>query len=701
MDQKKKDFFISYTGADQQWAEWIAWQLEEAGYSTVLQAWDFHPGSNFVQNMQNALLNSHHTIAVLSSRYLQSAYAQAEWSAVFAEDPTGTNGILIPVRIEHCELKGLHKAIVYIDLVRKESKEAKAFLLQELRHVLEESPRTPKQAPGFPGEDKSEPRYPGSYPEGWNIPRRNPNFTGRDQLLQDLHSSLTGGNRTALTQQALHGLGGIGKSQLAIEYAHRYRSSYDNSWWIHAEEDSSVITAYTALATALQLPEKDGEKQDDIIRAVRQWLNTHHGWLLIFDNARDAGSIRDYLPDGTGGHVLITSRNPDWSTIGTQLRVEVWERDESIAFLKRRADLDQQEDANAGELADELGDLPLALEQAAAYIETRHITVTEYLELYRERRKALLNRMKPPADYPDTVATTWLMAFEAIKDVALASEILFFSSVMAPDLIPKDLVKQALAVDPDDHNKEDRSIDELDFHDAIDALCSYSLITPDTDTFSIHRLVQLAAMDRMGSEAKVSYRQDSILRALLILFPEEGYNTPSSWPQCAKLLPHAEKIIEKSDASVSMAILIGRIGNYYHGCAFYAEAEPLYRRALEIVEEQLGPEHPSVPTSLNNLAALLEAQGKYGEAEPLYRGALEIDEKALGSEHPGVATDLNNLAGLFAAQGKSSEAEPLYRRALLICEQSLGTSHPNTNTIQRNLAGLLENLREKSDRDKR
>ncbi|ACF47371.1 TPR repeat-containing protein (plasmid) [Prosthecochloris aestuarii DSM 271] len=688
MDQEKKDFFISYTGADQQWAEWIAWQLEKAGYTTVLQAWDFHAGSNFVQDMQTALEKVQRTIAVLSPRYLQSAYARAEWSAVFAEDPTGEKGILIPVRIEPCELKGLHKAIVYIDLVRKERKNAQAFLLKELQHVLEKSSRKPKQEPGYPGEFKPEPRYPGSLPDVWNIPRRNPNFTGRDQLLQDLHASLTDGNHTALTQQALHGLGGIGKSQLAIEYAYRYSTSYAHAWWIRAEEDASIITDYAALATALQLPEKDAEEQKVIIEAVRRWLNTHHGWLLVFDNVRDAASIRHYLPDGTGGHVLITSRNPDWRTIGRPLQVTVWERDESIAFLKQRTGQDQQENSDANELADELGDLPLALEQAAAFIEKRHITISEYLNLYRTRRKDLLDRTTPSDDYPDTIATTWVMAFEAIRDVPLASDLLFFSSIIAPDAIPKDLIKQALEQRVDDQDHEEQSIDELDFHDAIDALCSYSLISPDTDTFSIHRLVQAITQDRMGPEAIAHYRKE-MLQSLLALFPEDAHNTPSCWRLCAELLPHAEKIIEKSDPSVNMATLLNNMGSYYHGRAFYAEAEPLYRRALDIYEKQLGGEHPYVATSLNNLAELFRAQGKYGEAEPLYRRALGIDEKALGLEHPEVATDLNNLALLLDAQGKYGEAEPLYRRALDIYEKQLGGEHPYVATSLNNLAGLL------------
>ncbi len=205
--------------------------------------------------------------------------------------------------------------------------------------------------------------------------------------------------------------------------------------------------------------------------------------------------------------------------------------------------------------------------------------------------------------------------------------------------------------------------------------------------------MQAVTQDRMGSEAMAHCRKE-MLQSLLALFPQEGYNTPSCWPLCAQLLPHAEKIMEISEPSVNMATLLNNMGSYYHGRAFYAEAEPLFRRALLIRVEQLGGDHPDVATSLNNLAGLLDEQGKYGEAEPLYRRALGIVEEQLGREHPSVATSLNNLAGLLDEQGKYGEAEPLCRRAVRICEQSLGASHPNTITTQNNLEVLLEKMKD-------
>lgn len=263
-------------------------------------------------------------------------------------------------------------------------------------------------------------------------------------------------------------------------------------------------------------------------------------------------------------------------------------------------------------------------------------------------------REKKPDEYPDTVATTWLMAFEAIEDVSLAKELLLLCSVVAPDNIPKSLVKKALEY-ATGQDGEPATISTFVLDDARGALCSYSLLTADTDTFSIHRLVQVVAQDRTGEDEIARYRT-VMLKVLSELFPKEGYDNPTCWPECERLLAHAEKITEESGPSEDTAKLLNEMASYHYGRASYAKAESLLRHALKIREEQLGADHPDVATSLNNLAGLLKAQGKYGEAEPLFR------------------------------------------RALGICEQSLGASHPNTITIQNNLARLLEEMKDSGDR---
>ncbi|MCK5308184.1 MAG: TIR domain-containing protein, partial [Zetaproteobacteria bacterium] len=250
----------------------------------------------------------------------------------------------------------------------------------------------------------------------WNIPhRKNPNFTGREDLLARLRESLISNQHAALTQ-AVHGLGGVGKTQLAVEYAYRHEQDYAFVWWIRAEEAATLAADYAALVGELNLPEKNGTDQPIIIEAVRRYLEQNKDWLLIFDNAGEKAEVLEYLPRTSLGHVIITSRNPNWRGTANPLPVQVMEPSEAVDFLNKRTG--QTDKTGAALLAETLDYLPLALEQAGAYIEQSTISYDEYLELFREYQHELLNEGTPSPDYPDTVATTWNISFQQVQEAS-------------------------------------------------------------------------------------------------------------------------------------------------------------------------------------------------------------------------------------------------------------------------------------------
>jgi hypothetical protein len=366
------------------------------------------------------------------------------------------------------------------------------------------------------------------------VPLRNPNFTGRKDLLARLRQALTFGQPAALTQ-AIHGLGGVGKTQLAVEYAYRHAADYELVWWVRAEEPAALAADYAALARPLDLPEKDEPDQRLVVQAVRRWLGQHDGWLLVFDNARRPEDLRPYLPSGGAGHVLVTSRNPHWRALASSLTVQVMERAESVAFLLKRTD--QTDEAAASQLAEALGDLPLALAQAGAYVSQTGTTFPAYLDLFQSRRTELWQKERPPLDYPATVATTWDLAFQQVQRASpTGADLLNLCAFLAPDDIPQDLLRGGVQHLPPP--LAEAVADPLKFDQAVAALLQYSLLERTGDALSIHRMVQAVARDRLAEKAHRTWAE-AATQIVNDAFPSGDTGDVRTWPQCARLLPHA------------------------------------------------------------------------------------------------------------------------------------------------------------------
>ncbi|MFL5657498.1 MAG: tetratricopeptide repeat protein [Ktedonobacteraceae bacterium] len=586
----------------------------------------------------------------------------------------------------------------------------------------------------------------------WNVPfRRNPFFTGREPIFIQIEHLLHAGKTAALSQPpALSGLGGIGKTQTAVEYAYRSRDAYQYVLWVQANTQETLLSDFVALAKPLNLPEKDAQEQHIIVQAVKRWLETHPGWLLIFDNADDLAMIRDYLPEGNQGHTLLTTRAQAMSGLARKIELDIMEVEEGARFLLRRAGILAQDAPLDGASTTEktlaidiiraMDGLPLALDQAGAYIEETHESLSNYLTLYGTQRAHLLkHRGGLVPTHPDSVATTWSLAFANIEQVNPAAiELMRFCAFLAPDGIPEELIMEgAPHLGP---VLQPVAADRTRLNAALAELRKYSLIRrhPTTQTLTIHRLVQAVIKDEMDEEAQHHWAECAV-RAIEHVFP---FDEPAPWPRSQRYLPHAlvchELIKQWGITLAEAAVLLNNAGFYLKNRGQYPEAEPLlhdaltigetrygrdhpdttylltnlailyrnqgkleqaqplYQRDLAISEKVLGPEHPETAQTLNNLAVLYRDQGKHEQAQPLYQRALAIREKVLGPEHPHTAETLNNLANLYRDQGKHEEAQPLYQRALAIYEKVLGSEHRSTKRVRENYTKLLQKMGKKT-----
>jgi tetratricopeptide (TPR) repeat protein len=515
-------------------------------------------------------------------------------------------------------------------------------------------------------------------------------FKGRDAFLKDLHASLSrGSGRTAITGSALYGLGGIGKTRAAVEYAWAHQDDYTALLFVIAETPEALRRNLAALAgpLVLNLAEQHVAEEDVRLKAVLDWLKQYPGWLLILDNLDTEAALEEaekLLSMLRGGRVLITSRLANFPGHVDPLGVDVLRVEDAVAFLLERTERRRQKMADDGatarELAIDVGQLALALEQAAAYVENHQISFSQYRELWRGNWDKVAGwSNKGVTKYPRAIAVTWQTSIDQLTPAArrLLERLAWF----APAPIPNFLLEVPV---PD--------VAEDDLADALANLADYSLArrNPERQEFSVHRLVQDVTRRGLVDEE----RRRSLVQALAWVNVAFGGDPEDvrTWPYLDPLAPHARVIVEHADSArirEPTAVLMNDLGVLLTAKARYVEAEPLFRRALAIDEASYGPDHPNVGIRLNSLAALLHNTNRLNEAEPLCRRALAIDETSYGPDHPNVAIRLNSLAVLLRATNRLSEAEPMCRRALAIDETSYGHDHPMVAISLDNFAELL------------
>ena len=564
-----------------------------------------------------------------------------------------------------------------------------------------------------------------------NAPR-NPNFTGREAILNALREHFVDPSSSSRAQ-AIYGLGGVGKTQLAVEYASRHawdERSYSHVLWLRAEEHSVLASDYAGLTETLGLLEQNEVEQHPKIEAVRRWLQQHEGWLLIFDNAEQPTNIQPFLPTSHRGHILITSRNPAWSDLATPRQVDILDRTDSIALIQKRTRRDENQAADA--LAQTLGDLPLALSQAAAYIEQTGRSIQEYLRLAEKRKQELLALPSAPIDYPSTVATTWSLSFEQVRNQCPpAADLLSLCSFLGASPIPIEILKRGAAALPASFSTI--VSDEIQFDHAISTLRRYSLVHVSNQALLFHRLVQ-TVMSRLEKPGKAW--AEAALRLIHGFFRFSSLDL-NSWTRCAFLLPHALTVSAHSQElgiiNDALLELLSHIASFWEEQAEYQHAHDLLSSACDLshsltggsplvqanilhllggVELRLGRalqakthlenalsaiqatpagelRDESEVSATNDLAMVHFELDQLPRAEELAKQALSLSHSLLGQNDSQLGLTLGNLGLILTRQARLDEGREHIEHALFILSKIYGPTHPRVATLSNNLGNIL------------
>jgi tetratricopeptide (TPR) repeat protein len=648
----------------------VADVLTEKGYHVAVQDYDMLFGSSLIDAMHEGVKNSRDLIVLFTRDYEHSPYTRKEFTSFEAERAQSSEERhVIVLRCEDVPLRGLLAANIYQDLVGVEDRE------ERKRRIIAAAERQSQAVPPRPGPFVG-------------VPPRKPTFTGRADELDRLDAILTQHKPAAEIQAvtpnavgraALYGMGGVGKTSVAVEYAYRYRNFYSGVWWCPAETRAGLLTSLAALAVTLgAAPTNESDVENAARSALNYLAQQRSNWLIIYDNVTSPDDIMDLLP-ASGARVLITSRWSDWNNLAAEVPLGVLPLEEAAAYLTTRAD--RRDQTGALKLARALGQLPLALAHAAALCKRTQMSFEEYAA----KLEKLINLAPRSSPMQGSVAWTFQLAVQQAAERCPQSErMMSLLALCAPERVPIGLISGFVEND----------VESLQ---ALSTLVELSLVTNDpfedeAPAVTVHRLVQMAARARPVDAGTFDATVAELTKRLLDAYPhEEAAFAPSSWPLCARLTPHIEQLISFPNAErAEWGDLLNRVGSYYFGRAYYTKARQSFSRAIAINERMWGSHDPRTALALNNLALVLWEQGHPNDALPLLERARLIRDEKLGPEHLDTAETLNNLGALLKEQGDASSARPLLERALMIYENMLGPEHPWTARTLNNLASVLQ-----------
>lgn len=732
----KVDFFISRAGADQALAQRIGEILEAAGYSVILQDWDFG-GADFVAKMDDALARSRRVITLLSDAYQNSEFCGAEWRAVFVLSKGDTRNFdqrLIVFRVSQCEPRGILCTLAYTDLVRVLGSPA-VFRDVVLARVDANRPRD--------ASDAASPYRKTARAVLHHKVREVPNFTDRKEALAAIGQALKRGRSTAVMKTAtVCGLGGVGKSALVSEFGWRNRRRYSGVWWIDAGTETEIESGLIALgAQFIKGLDKANDRPAAARIAFSQVLPAFEKpWLLIYDNVEDDRLLPKWLPSANAA-ALVTSRFEAFHQQFAKIPIETLNREDSKRYL--RAESNRTEvDTDFDLLADNLGDLPLALSHAAAYLRYNQAVPIAH---YRKRIATHLAQTPGTFDDQRSVFATYQTAIERLDPGAPgAGVIMCFTAFLAPDDIPEEFFKQDASVYPE----AIRSLIQREdaFEEALSALHRYSLVRFDNArrTFSVHRLVQAAIRATLADEQVWIAHVFALLRGFLkkkeeeeeakVAQPKGAADARSALPHLVHIsrnagIPDGKQIAEAFRAGAEVALRAGLsdVGLLLAEAADRAAGGRLdesdsvsmdarltlltalksagteehlrnaYKLGLDAVEKLRASHDETSERTLNfkvHLADTMDRLGDLDVAKTLLSDVLEIRKRLNGEASPEYVTAQGNLANVLSKEGKVAEAMRMQQAIVSIRTETIGVSAPETLTAMTNLAVSLYDLKE-------
>lgn len=684
--QESEHFVVVFPGYHRAWGSWIAHKLENHGHRTTLQRWDPDREQPLEEALGDLQLATGRVLLIISDMFFQlGPRTETDWNSVLRGFVADHAAEFAAVNLTNRELLPATAVLEPVNLWGVSEEEAERRLLTRLG-------LRPRRSRNAPVADAS--RYPNEPPGVWgDVPRRNARFTGRDVILGDIQQQLMDAEHGAAVC-TLVGTAGIGKTQIAAEYAHRFAPDYDVVWWVNCDQRNTQRETFSSLAGELGLGgvSEVGER----VRAVRDSLRRNEPsgrWLLIFDGWEEPEDAGTYLPQGGTGHVLITSRNQNWR-VNTDIRpVTAFRRAESTGYLMRRAPHITVEEAD--QVASEFQDLPLQLAQAAAWLGQEGMEVAEYLRMVRGVGLTRLETRSMPDDYPLSSLTSWSILLNKLrKSEPRAVELLSLCSVFAPGRIPLGLARGIPASELPDQMRW-ISTDGSGWARALDSLVSYSVLTresrgvpsgdgPQEDRVHIHQVVHSVVSELTGGRKSDLYRD--IVHRLLVEADPGSPNDSRQWPRYAELIPH----LLASEAHSSRN---RRVQEMLLNCLRYCYMSGEYTLGAELAEAVRGEWEDFLDVTSAPLAALTTQQGNLLRLAGRFREAQHLDtvrrdrlREVPGADEEALAEAASCLAADLRPLGHYEEALKLQEEVVETTRRLYGPEERTSLLAQHNLA---------------